>query len=638
MQFHHNGYVSEEPKRLPAAGIGLNRPEELPDEMDVLIVGTGPAGMITAAQLAMFPGVHTRIIERRDRRLELGQADGIQARSVETFQAFGFSKEIVEEAYHLTEMSFWNQDPDNPDHIIRTARPLDDEFGISEFPHLIVNQARVLDYFSRFMNQAPTRMKPDFGWEFVSLTIADDPDKEEYPVTATLKRTVAGEEEYTRTVRAKYVVGCDGARSRVRKSIGRTLAGDQANHAWGVMDVLADSNFPDIRTKCAIHSKAGSILHIPREGGYLFRMYVDLGEVSADDNHKVRETPVETVIAKANKIVSPYFVDVKDVAWHSIYEVGHRLVDGFDNLAADAPADAIPNVFLTGDACHTHSAKAGQGMNVSMQDGFNIGWKLGQVLAGSAPKSLLRTYHDERHPAAANLIAFDKEWSTLMATPADQLEDPEAVEKYYVAAEEFAAGFLTQYGDNLITAGTEHQELATGFPVGRRFKSHPAMRRCDAVSTHIGHEHVADGRWRIYAFADSPAPDEDSQLREWAQWLQNDPDSPLQRCTPADGDQNAIFDIKVIYQQHYHDFELFDAPEVFFPRVGPHRLQNWENVWSSLKDDDFFAARGISREGAIVVVRPDQYVAAVLPLSDTAALQTFFEQNLLEPGLVEAKA
>lgn len=124
MQFHHYGYVSKDPKCKPAAGIGLNRPAELPDTMDVLIVGTGPAGMITAAQLSMFPDVHTRIIERRDNRLVLGQADGIQARSNETFQAFQFANEIIEEAYQLTEMAFWNQDPEKPENIVRGARPV----------------------------------------------------------------------------------------------------------------------------------------------------------------------------------------------------------------------------------------------------------------------------------------------------------------------------------------------------------------------------------------------------------------------------------------------------------------------------------------------------------------------------------
>ena len=120
MLFHHHGYVSTDPRVQPAAGIGLDRPAELPGEMDVLIVGSGPAGMIAAAQLAMFPDVHTRIIERRSHRLEIGQADGIQARSVETFQAFGFASEIIDEAFDLTSMAFWNPDPENPSTIVRT--------------------------------------------------------------------------------------------------------------------------------------------------------------------------------------------------------------------------------------------------------------------------------------------------------------------------------------------------------------------------------------------------------------------------------------------------------------------------------------------------------------------------------------
>ena len=85
MHFHHNGYVSRDPRIHDAAGYGIDRATELPETMDVLIVGSGPAGMIAAAQLSQFPEINTRIIERRNGRLELGQADGIQARSVETF-------------------------------------------------------------------------------------------------------------------------------------------------------------------------------------------------------------------------------------------------------------------------------------------------------------------------------------------------------------------------------------------------------------------------------------------------------------------------------------------------------------------------------------------------------------------------
>ncbi len=130
MQFHHHGYVSGEP-RVAAGGRRGHRPavEELPDEVDVLIVGAGPAGMIAAAQLSQFPNVTTRIVERRAGRLAVGQADGIQARSVETFQAFGFAERIIAEAYRITQMAFWKPDPDDPTRIVRdgagrmTTRP-----------------------------------------------------------------------------------------------------------------------------------------------------------------------------------------------------------------------------------------------------------------------------------------------------------------------------------------------------------------------------------------------------------------------------------------------------------------------------------------------------------------------------------
>ncbi|MFZ3454260.1 FAD-binding monooxygenase [Arthrobacter sp. 7Tela_A1] len=621
MQFHHHGYVSGDPRVQPAAGVGINRPEELPDEMDVLIVGSGPAGMLAAAQLSQFPDITTRIIERRDSRLVIGQADGIQARSVETFQAFGFAEEIIAEAYRITEMCFWRPDPENPQNIVRSGRALDDPTGISEFPHLIVNQARVLDYFARVMANSPTRMKPDYGYEFVDLEVDD---AAEYPVTVTLRRTAGPDEGAERTVKAKYVVGCDGARSKVRQSIGSTLAGDAANHAWGVMDVLAVTDFPDIRTKCAIQSSnGGSILHIPREGGHLFRMYVDLGEVAEDDNGAVRNTSIEEIIDKANAILHPYTLDVRNVAWHSVYEVGHRLTDRFDDVLPEQVGKRTPRVFITGDACHTHSAKAGQGMNVSMQDGFNIAWKLGHVLDGRAPESLLATYSAERQVVAKNLIDFDKEWSTLMAKKPEEFENPSDLEDFYVRTAEFPAGFMTEYTPSMLVGEARHQDLATGFPIGKRFKSAPVLRVCDTNPVQLGHQAKADGRWRIYVFADAAAAGMPSPATELAQWLQNAPESPL-AAQPADGDGDAWFDVKVIYQQDHTGVDLGAVPAVFKPQVGPFKLNDLTKVYGTDPEADIFEQRGLDRGGVVVVVRPDQYVANVLPLTATAELAEFF--------------
>jgi len=616
VQFHHRGYVSGDPRVQQAAGVGIDRPDELPDTVDVLIVGAGPAGMVAAAQLSQFPGITTRIIDKRPGRLIIGQADGIQARSVETFQAFGFADRIIAEAYRITEMAFWKPDPGDETRIVRTAVTIDDAAGVSEFPHLLVNQARVLDYFAEFMANSPTRMTPDYGWEFEGLEIVEGDD---HPVVVTLRGCDAGHEGETRVVRAKYVVGGDGARSRVRDAIGLTLDGDQANHAWGVMDVLAVTDFPDIRTKCAIQSRAGQILLIPREGGHLFRMYVDLGEADGKPGG-VRATPIESIIEKANDILHPYVLDVKHVAWNSVYEVGHRLTSRFDDVPPDEVGTRPPRVFIAGDACHTHSAKAGQGMNVSMQDGWNIGWKLGHVLEGRAPASLLATYSAERQVIAQNLIDFDREWSTLMATKPEDLPDPSYLEDFYVRTAEFPAGFMTEYAPSLIVGTGVHQARATGYPVGKRFKSALVRRVCDGNDLQLGHLAEADGRWRIYVFAD----EDDALLAEFADWLTNSSRSPL-AATPAGHDLAAWFDVKLIFQRRHNDIDITRVPEVFRPRVGPFQLVDDENVYGVDAAGDIFTERGVDRAtGAVVVVRPDQYVAAVLPLAGTDELGDFF--------------
>ncbi|MDT0194488.1 FAD-binding monooxygenase [Arthrobacter sp. AB6] len=626
MQFHHHGYVSGDPRVKPAAGVGIDRPADLPDEVDVLIVGTGPAGMLAAAQLSQFPNVTTRIIERRAGRLPIGQADGIQARSVETFQAFGFAERITAEAYRITEMAFWKPDPADRSRIVRSARAVDDETGISEFPHLIVNQARVLDYFAEVAANSPTRLTPDYGYEFRSLVVEDEG---EYPVRATLLRTSGPDEGKERTVRAKYVIGADGARSKVREAIGCHLAGDTANHAWGVMDVLAVTDFPDIRTKCAIQGEKGSILLIPREGGFLFRMYVDLGEVDPSTKHAVRSTTIEQIIHKANEILHPYTLDVRDVAWHSVYEVGHRLTDRFDDVLPEERGTRTPRVFIAGDACHTHSAKAGQGMNVSMQDGFNLAWKLGHVLEGRSPEALLSTYSEERQVVAKNLIDFDKEWSAMMAKKPEEFAHPSDLEDFYVRTAEFPAGFMTEYAPSMLVAPAAHQALATGFPVGKRFKSAPVVRVSDTNPMHLGHHATADGRWRIYVFADAAPAGGHSGVADFAEWLANSPQSPL-AATPSDADPDAWFDVKVVYQQPHTDLDINAVPAVFKPQVGPFKLTDYEKVYGTDPKADIFELRGLDRGGVVVVVRPDQYVANVLPLTATAELAEFFD-GLLKP-------
>jgi phenol 2-monooxygenase len=623
MQFYLDGYKPGDPDILTA---------ELPDAVDVLIVGSGPAGALLAAQLSTFPGISTRLVERLDGPLRVGQADGVACRTVEMFDAFGLSGKLLREAYWVNETVFWRPSKADRSRIERTGRVQDTEDGLSEFPHLIVNQARMQKYLLDYMRNSPTRLEANYGLEFLDLNVETEG---EHPVVVTLRKVANGAES---TVRAKYVVGCDGARSRVRDSIGAVPRGDFANHAWGVVDMLAVTDFPDIRLKAAIQSAdEGNILLIPREGGYMVRLYVDLGEIDPNKREAFRENTQEMVIETAQRVLRPYTLDVKSVAWFAVYQVGQRVTDRFDDVPADQADSRLPRVFIAGDACHTHSAKAGQGMNVSMQDTFNLGWKLISVFEGRAKPELLRTYTVERHAIAQGLIDFDKEWSKIMASPPKDPNrpelgglDPAELQAYFVKSGRYTAGVATHYPPaTVLTAEATHQNLAKGFTIGMRFHSAPVVRLADAKPVQLGHAARADGAWRIYAFADASG----QRLRKLADFLAESPNSPIRRFTPAGANIDSVIDVRAVFRQGHRDLKVEELPSILLPRKGRFGLIDYEKAYCpELKNGpDIFELRGIDREkGAIVVVRPDQYVSNVLPLDAHDELTAYFGRFLLD--------
>src|SRR5580692_2716252 len=138
MQFHLNGFKPGNPEiSEPTEPSNLAQSSgALPAEVDVLIVGCGPAGLTLAAQLAAFPDIRTRIVEQKSGPLTLGQADGIACRTMEMFEAFGFSDRLLKEAYWVNETSFWNPDDAQRANIIRSGKIQDTEDGLSEFPHV----------------------------------------------------------------------------------------------------------------------------------------------------------------------------------------------------------------------------------------------------------------------------------------------------------------------------------------------------------------------------------------------------------------------------------------------------------------------------------------------------------------------
>lgn len=634
MQYHVDGFRPGDPDLRPAAAGHRRAGDPLPDTVDVLIAGSGPAGLCLAAQLARVPSIRTLLVEPKAGPMEKGQADGISVRSMEMFQAFGFAERVMREAVWINETTFWA--PGDTATLARVARVQDVPDGISEMPHVLINQARVHDMFLDVMRQAPTRLSPDHGLKVADLAV--DPLAADHPVTVTLHRTDPGHEGETATVRARYVVGCDGARSTVRGAIGGTLRGDSAHQAWGVIDLLAVTDFPDWRMKSFVRSPdAGVLMVLPREGGHLVRLYVELDPLAPDERAADRGLGADDIVARARRILQPFTLDVKAVVWWSIYEIGHRLTDRFDDVPAGAAATRTPRVLLAGDACHTHSPKAGQGMNVSMGDTFNLGWKLIAVLTGRADAALLHTYSDERRAAAQALVAFDHRWSRVVGEHAEAEADPAGtdadptlprVAREFIRNLPFTCGLTVQYAPGPLTGDDTHAPLARGFPVGMRFHSAPVVRLADARPMHLGHCVEADGRFRVFVFA--PQGDDGARggpVAALCDWLLHHPDSPRVRHTAPGEDIDAVIDVRAVFPQPFRALPFEAMPVLLRPAVGRLGLCDYEKVFcaDTRPGQDVFDLRGIDRAaGAVVLVRPDQHVALVTPLADRVALGAYF--------------
>ncbi|RFU79183.1 fad binding domain-containing [Trichoderma arundinaceum] len=665
-------------------------------KVDVLIIGAGPAGLMLSLWMAKL-GIKTRVVDKRTGKVVSGQADGFQCRTLEIFDSFGIGQKVWQEANHMLEVSFWN--PGEDGKIRRHHRGPNTQPNLSRFTESVLHQGRVEGFLIDTIRASASPKHPLIEIERsvmpTSLHIDEScvDDEDAYPVEVTLRHLT--EEEATPTqrlsnlqdglyrsnlaeddterllastvglgeekVRAKYVVGCDGAHSWVRKTLGEgfEMKGESTD---------------------AICAEFGAMMIIPRENK-LVRVYTQLREVSAGTGRVDRSqiTP-DLILQTARKILSPYTLDYHYIDWWTAYQIGQRVGDRFSKLN---------RVFLAGDAVHTHSPKAGQGMNVSMGDTYNLGWKLGLVCKKLLRPEVLDTYELERRQIARQLIAFDHKFSRLFSgRPAKDVSDEAGssmseFQEAFREAQLFITGVGIRYPPSLLVArasddhdprGLQEAEtaiqsratsaagLASHCQLGTRFASQKVMAQSDARPWELQLQMPSDGRFRVVVFGgDISQATQLATVNRLGSWLQVNVLAPAKspRINLAPGpdprggsgtsqwmmdEDPSIVDVLLVHSAPREKIELLrDLHDVFHPS---DKKLGWDYGKVFADGEAHHEGHGRAYErygvdpdrGAIVAVRPDGYIGLITALEGEdgwTQLRMWFD-GLLRPSPNEA--
>ncbi|MCC6452867.1 MAG: FAD-dependent monooxygenase [Acidobacteria bacterium] len=340
---------------------------------DVVIIGAGPTGLALAVQLIRY-GVDFVIVDTKKTTTPFSRAIGVQARTLEIYDQIGLADELVSLGHAAEKVKFLK------DGVVRGEANLSDlGTGLSPFPFvLLVEQGLHEELLYKFI----TDNKQDVLWRHELLSFTDDGDG----VSANIKRADGSEF----TVQAKYLVGCDGAKSGVRHSLGLTFEGDTVERLFYVADVELD--WPHGHDALQINLGENTLTaFFPLKGEDRWRLVGTFPEGHKKDESDI---PYEEIDAQIEHDMGVK-LDIKKVNWFSVYNVHSRAVNAFSK----------GRCFVAGDAAHIHTPAGAQGMNTGIQDGYNLAWKLALVLEGKADETLLATYNEERIRNAKNLLS-----------------------------------------------------------------------------------------------------------------------------------------------------------------------------------------------------------------------------------------
>src|SRR5262245_3854071 len=362
-------------------------------DTQVLVVGAGPAGLFMAAELKRY-GVSCRMVDKNDGPTHAPRAASIQARTLEILDSVGLADEFVLVGHICHAKATYTSDHKLINYL--TFDELD-----SAFPFVLqLPQSRTERMLAGYLARLGTEVERRV--ELVAFEQGED------GVRATLRRPGGGQE----TANVSYLVACDGAHSTVRHALGVLFSGDDYPTDFITADVRVDWKLP--RDELASFFAADGMLgFFPLPGGRA-AFIADVG-LAQGDHPPPGEPALEDLQAIFNAR-TPGGV-LSDPIWNVRYRVHCRQAERYQ----------VGRVFLVGDAAHVSSNIGGQGMNTGMQDAYNLGWKLGLVLNGISPASLLDSYHPERHQAGRDMLCLSDHLHRTLLREEPHLSLPETV-------------------------------------------------------------------------------------------------------------------------------------------------------------------------------------------------------------------
>ena len=338
---------------------------------DVLIVGAGPSGLVLALWLTKL-GVTPRIIDKTAEPGTTSRALAVQARTLEFYRQLDLTDPVLAQGHKVPAINLWVKGAPKARLPFETVGA-----GLTPYPFLHIYPQ---DQHERLLIKRLQELGVSVERNTELLGYTDQGDR----VIARLRRPDDDEE----TCEAAYVAGCDGARSKVRETMGAGFPGGTYRQVFYVADV-------DIRG-----AVANGELHIDLDEADFLAVFPLAGRGRARFIGTVRDQRAEHAETLrfqdvSSRAIENLEVGVDQVNWFSTYRVHHRVSDHFRKGRA----------FLLGDAAHIHSPAGGQGMNTGIGDAVNLAWKLQTVLQGRAPDALLDSYETERSKFARRLVA-----------------------------------------------------------------------------------------------------------------------------------------------------------------------------------------------------------------------------------------